>query len=78
MDRTQQAKRWDRLSPAARRKAEINSERATFGQDSSAMAAALIKAIEQRHEAHHQHRQVNASTTTNEAHHGQHTAAGTP
>jgi hypothetical protein len=45
MDRTPQAKRWDRLSPAARRKAEINSERATFGPDSGAMAEALKQAL---------------------------------
>lgn len=43
---TPQAKRWDRLSPEARRKAEINSERATFGQDSSAMAEALRQALQ--------------------------------
>lgn len=46
MDRTPQAKRWDRLSPEARRKAEINSERATFGQDSGAMAEALRQALQ--------------------------------
>lgn len=47
MDRTpQQAKRWDRLSPEARRKAEINSERATFGPDSSALAQALKQALQ--------------------------------
>ena len=45
MDRTPQAKRYDRLSPEARRKAEINSERKTFGRDSGAMAEALRQAL---------------------------------
>lgn len=46
MDRAPPAKRWDRLSPEARRRAETSSERATFGQDSSAMAQALKKALQ--------------------------------
>ncbi len=68
----------DRLSKSARQKAEKHSERKAFGPAVNAMSAALIKAIEQRHEAHHQHRQANTSTTTNEAHHGPHTTAQTP
>ncbi len=45
MDRTP-TKRWDRLSPEARRKAELLSERKAFGPDSSAMAEALRQALQ--------------------------------
>ena len=45
MDRTPQAKRWDRLSPKARREAERRSEQKAFGPDGSAMAEALKQAL---------------------------------
>lgn len=46
MDRTPQAKRYDRLSPEARSKAERGSERKTFGPDSNALAQALRQALQ--------------------------------
>lgn len=45
MDRTPQAKRWDRLTPEARRKAERNSERKAFG-DATALSEALQQALQ--------------------------------
>lgn len=46
MDRTQQA-RWDRLSPEARRRAEINSERKAFN-GATALSEALQRAKAQQ------------------------------
>ncbi len=59
----------DRLTKQARQKAEKQSERQAFN-NATAMTEALQRALAAR--------QNSASTTTNEAHHGQHTAAGTP